>query len=164
MSSNVADFSKDGEVFVRERFWEKYSLGELNSKEWEALCDGCGQCCLLREVDHQEVVVYGIACELLDIDHSRCSDYKNRLKKVPGCHKLTPKNVPNYTWLPDTCAYRRVYLNQPLPTWHPLLTGCETRMNKKRMSVSSYAVEQQKMSRRQMDNYIIARWPLTQMA
>lgn len=145
---------------MREKFWEKYSLGELNSKEWEALCDGCAQCCLIREVDHREVTVYSVACELLNIAESRCNNYDNRLKQVPNCHKLTPKNVPQYNWLPETCAYRRVYLNQALPSWHPLLTGCETRMNKKRMSISSYAVERNKVSRKQMANHIIARWPI----
>ena len=42
---------------VRERFWERYSLGELNSREWEALCDGCGQCCLMRYVDRGKVTL-----------------------------------------------------------------------------------------------------------
>lgn len=149
---------------MRERFWEKYSLGELNSKEWEALCDGCGQCCLIREADDKEVVVYSIACELLDIEASRCSDYKNRLRKVPSCHKLTPQNVPKYDWLPETCAYRRVHFKQPLPSWHPLLTGSTEEMHKQRMSVSSYAVEKDKVSKRQMDNYIIASWRISELS
>ena len=50
---------------MRDRFWEKYSLGELNNREWEALCDGCGQCCLKRRVTDGEVTVYSVACELL---------------------------------------------------------------------------------------------------
>ena len=81
---------------MRENFWENYSLGELNAKEWEALCDGCGQCCLVREVNDNKVTVFNIACELLDISTSRCSDYSNRLKKVPYCHKLTAENNKNY--------------------------------------------------------------------
>ena len=26
------------------RFWERKPLKSLNTKEWEALCDGCGKC------------------------------------------------------------------------------------------------------------------------
>lgn len=103
------------EQAVRERFWERYSLGELNRKEWEALCDGCGQCCLKRYVEDGVVTVYGIACRLLDIETVRCRDYPNRLKKVPTCHQLTPTTVPQYDWLPETCAYRRLHQGKPLP-------------------------------------------------
>ena len=31
---------------LREKFWEKVPLKNLAPKEWEALCDGCGRCCL----------------------------------------------------------------------------------------------------------------------
>ena len=79
--SNTDLFCVGGVVKLRELFWQRYSLGELNRKEWEALCDGCGQCCLMRDVEGVEVTVYSVACELLDIENSRCSDYANRLKK-----------------------------------------------------------------------------------
>ncbi|MDX9875880.1 MAG: hypothetical protein RBS88_13300, partial [Spongiibacteraceae bacterium] len=87
------------------------------------------------------VTVYGVACELLDIDTARCRDYANRLRKVPNCHELTPTSVPQYQgWLPETCAYVRLYTNQPLPSWHPLLAGDRSRMGKKGITISSYAV------------------------
>lgn len=143
---------------VRERFWERYSLGELNSREWDALCDGCGQCCLIRDVSDDAVTVYSVACELLDIDTSRCSDYQNRLTRVPSCHKLTPTTVPKCTWLPESCAYRRLYKGKSLPAWHPLLAGCRKRMRKKNITVHSYAVPQRSVPRRRMSQHIIARW------
>ena len=126
---------------MRDRFWEKYSLGELNSREWEALCDGCGQCCLKRRVENSEVTVYSVACELLDIDTARCKDYANRLQRVPTCHELTPTSVPGYQgWLPETCAYVRVHNRKPLPAWHPLLAGDRSRMRRKGITISHYAI------------------------
>jgi len=143
---------------VRERFWERFSLGELNRREWEALCDGCGLCCLLREVEGDQVTVYGIACELLDVDEVRCRDYDNRLRRVPACHQLTPRNVPHYHWLPETCAYRRLHQEKPLPKWHPLLTGDREQMRRRGISVSPDTRTAGSVPRRRMHQHIIASW------
>ncbi|OEY65925.1 YcgN family cysteine cluster protein [Marinobacter sp. X15-166B] len=145
---------------MRENFWERYSLGELNAKEWEALCDGCAQCCLIREVDQNEVTVYNVACELLDIESSRCRDYKNRLKTVPHCHQLTPANIAKYDWLPDTCAYRRIHRGEALPAWHPLLAGTRQRMRKKGITVCLTAVPVNEVPRRKMHQHIIETWSI----
>ena len=37
--------------------------------------------------------------------------------------KLTKKNLPDFGWLPNTCAYRLLYEGKPLPEWHPLVSG-----------------------------------------
>jgi len=29
----------------------------------------------------------------------------------------------SFDWLPDTCAYRLLAEGEPLPEWHPLITG-----------------------------------------
>lgn len=143
---------------MREKFWERYSLGELNKREWEALCDGCGQCCLMREVDDHQVTVFGVACELLDLNTARCKDYENRTRRVPQCHRLTPETVPQYDWLPETCAYRRVHFNQPLPEWHPLLSGCKREMRRRGIKASTHALPADQVPRRRMHRHIIARW------
>lgn len=154
----MSRFSLGREEDVRERFWENYSLGELNAREWEALCDGCGQCCLVREVDKREVTVYSVACDLLDIEDSRCSDYAGRLRKEPSCHQLTPGNVAQYNWLPESCSYRRIQRGEPLPGWHPLLAGSRQRMRRKGITVCSYAVPRRQVARKKMPQHIIARW------
>ena len=36
---------------LRPQFWSRFTLDELNHSEWEALCDGCGSCCLIKYID-----------------------------------------------------------------------------------------------------------------
>lgn len=144
---------------MRERFWERLPLGELTKDEWEALCDGCGQCCLLRHLEPDTVTVYGVACELLDIQKAQCADYPQRLDKAPGCHQLTPENVPKYDWLPGTCAYRLVDQGKPLPTWHPLLTGSRREMLEQGITVSHYALPSREVPRHRLEWHIVDFWP-----
>ena len=39
---------------LRPQFWSRFRLDELNHSEWEALCDGCGCCCLIKYIDEDE--------------------------------------------------------------------------------------------------------------
>lgn len=108
---------------LRERFWE-LPLGRLTPPEWEALCDGCGRCCLhkLEDEDTGAVAETNVACQLLDTRTARCTDYANRRRTVPDCLRLTLKIVEDLTWLPPTCAYRLRAADRPLPGWHPLVS------------------------------------------
>jgi uncharacterized cysteine cluster protein YcgN (CxxCxxCC family) len=114
---------------LRDRFWE-LPLEALNRDEWEALCDGCGRCCLhkLEDADTGEVIQTNVACRLLDTNTAQCSDYRHRKAFVPDCLRLTPRLVAQITWLPETCGYRRRSENRPLPDWHYLLTGSRETM------------------------------------
>ncbi len=109
---------------LRERFWE-LDLKALNRAEWEALCDGCGRCCLnkLEDEDTGEIVETNVACKLLDTATGRCSNYRHRRAFVPDCLQLTPRIVENVQWLPESCTYRLRAEGQALPEWHHLLTG-----------------------------------------
>ena len=97
----------------------------MSKTEWESLCDGCALCCMnkIEDVDAGEVFYTNTACELLDTASCRCSDYVNRLSKVPDCLQLTTGNVESYYWLPTSCAYRRLANGQDLADWHPLISG-----------------------------------------
>ena len=95
---------------LRPQFWKTYPLDQLNQAEWEALCDGCGLCCLVKLEDDetQEVAYTKVACKLLDCKTARCSDYPNRLVHVTDCIQLTPEKLQSIHWLPPSCAYRRL--------------------------------------------------------
>jgi hypothetical protein len=53
---------------LRPRYWERVKLKDMTPREWEALCDGCGKCCLnkLEDADTGEVALTRLACRLLD--------------------------------------------------------------------------------------------------
>lgn len=105
-------------------FWHK-PLEELTRKEWEALCDGCGRCCLikLQDEDTDEIYFTDIGCSLLKADTCRCRDYRRRASRVPDCVTLTIEGAREIPWLPPTCAYRLRAEGKPLMWWHPLVSG-----------------------------------------
>jgi hypothetical protein len=111
---------------LRPRFWEKIPLKDMSPAEWEALCDGCGKCCLnkLEFEDTGEVAYTRVACRLFDNETCRCGDYANRKRHVPECVVLSPRTLKKSVyWMPATCAYKLLWQGKPLPEWHPLLTG-----------------------------------------
>ena len=110
---------------LEDRYWEHKTLAEMNSEEWEALCDGCGRCCLIKieDVDSGQLFYTNVVCEYLDSEGCRCTQYRDRSLLVPDCIKVTPEVALGEDWLPDTCAYRLLAHGQPLYPWHPLVSG-----------------------------------------
>jgi uncharacterized cysteine cluster protein YcgN (CxxCxxCC family) len=107
------------------RFWEYKNLAELDSDEWESLCDGCGRCCLLKieDEDSGRLFYTNVVCEYFDNAHCQCTHYVDRSLLVPDCIKVTPEVATTQKWLPDTCAYRLLAEGRPLYDWHPLISG-----------------------------------------
>lgn len=107
------------------RFWENKSLAEMNHEEWEALCDGCGQCCLIKLQDEcsGQVEYTRVVCHLFDEQRCRCTRYAERTRLVPDCLEIRPESLGELTYLPFTCAYRTLYEGRRLPEWHPLVSG-----------------------------------------
>ncbi|MEO9970444.1 MAG: YcgN family cysteine cluster protein [Hyphomonadaceae bacterium] len=106
-------------------FWKTKSLEDMTPEEWESVCDGCAKCCLLKLEDEEsgDIAYTRLHCRLLDGESCRCTNYTDRKQYVPDCVSLTPKNISEIRWMPDTCAYKLLYLGKPLPAWHHLVCG-----------------------------------------
>ena len=128
---------------MRDRFWE-LPLSALDRAEWEALCDGCGKCCLhkLEEETTGALHPTNVACRLLDRTTGRCSDYRDRRAYVPDCVRLTARNVDKLAWLPGTCAYRLRAEGRPLEDWHYLISGDRESVHAAGMSVRGWTVSE----------------------
>jgi uncharacterized protein len=124
-------------------FWEK-PLKTLDQGEWEALCDGCGRCCVHKLEDEETGALYptNVACRLLDRRSGQCRDYKNRMKLVSDCVKLDRKNLSALDWLPDTCAYRLRAAGKPLPRWHYLISGSRETVHETGQSTRGWTVSE----------------------
>jgi len=106
-------------------FWETTPLDKMDRAQWEALCDGCGKCCLHKLEDDAtgDVHATNVACRLLDSHTAQCKDYRHRRAHVPECVRLTPRSLRTIAWLPSTCAYRLLAEGQTLQPWHYLISG-----------------------------------------
>ena len=111
-------------------FWETKSLTEMTRAEWESLCDGCGLCCRLKleDEDSGEIAVTNVVCQYLEQEQCQCEVYTERVTLVPECMVLSPENLEQCYFAPETCAYRLLAENKALPVWHPLLTGSRQAM------------------------------------
>ncbi len=125
-------------------FWEAKALDELDTHEWEALCDGCGLCCLhkLEDADSGDIFYTAVSCRLLDTKTCRCTKYAERRRHVPACIDVRSATDRDYQSLPPTCAYRLRYQNQPLPDWHPLVSGDPTSVHRAGVSVRGRVVSE----------------------
>ena len=124
-------------------FWEK-PLSELDRGEWEALCDGCGKCCLhkVEDEDTGEVQATNVACKLLDLHSCKCSSYRTRRAFVPDCIRLTPGRIGALGWLPSTCAYRLRAEGKPLQDWHYLISGDPDAVHAAGMSIRGWTISE----------------------
>jgi len=142
---------------IRKNFWKNKRLAELTLEEWEALCDGCAICCLYKIEDEEssEVHLTNVACRFLDLQSCRCQLYDQRRSAMPTCIKLTPSKVASLSWLPDTCAYRLVMQGQPLPDWHPLVTGDPQTVHQAGASVKGRVMRETEANMNALEDYVI---------
>jgi uncharacterized protein len=130
-------------VTAAQKFWQE-PLDTLDRAQWEALCDGCGKCCLHKVEDEDTGRIYptNVACKLLDVQTALCSDYKHRRAFVPDCLRLTQGKISDYFWLPSTCAYVLRDVGDPLPDWHYLVSGSRETIHETGNSVKGRAISE----------------------
>lgn len=143
---------------MRPKFWENVPLKRMTPEEWEALCDGCGKCCLnkLEDPDTAEVAFTRVACRLLDGDSCQCGQYEIRKTIVPECVVLKPANLAEVAyWMPSTCAYRLMAEKKPLPEWHYLVSGSRDTVHEVGMSVQGWTVPEFEVGEDDWEDHII---------
>ena len=159
-----------------EKFWQTKSLSQMNAEEWEAICDGCGKCCLHTFIDSEEaeqdnfestdalregeeIIYTAIVCQYLDTKKCFCTEYENRTTLVPSCVKLTKDNIDDIFFMPPSCSYRRLHEGRGLASWHPLLNnGSKAAMHRMGISVKGRVVKDNQINMDLFEDYI-AEWP-----
>ena len=140
------------------KFWETKSLDQMSEAEWEALCDGCGKCCLnkLEDEDSGEVALTRVACRLLDDATCRCAQYEIRHQFVPDCIVLKPSNIESHLyWMPQTCAYRLLHEGRGLADWHPLISGTAETVHTAGVSMRGRTVSEFDVADEDWEDHII---------
>jgi uncharacterized protein len=138
-------------------FWQTKSLEQMTPEEWESLCDGCAQCCIIKFEDEDTGRIYhtNVVCELLEIYHCRCMRYSERSVLVPMCLTLTPAMIADLKWMPETCAYRLLSEGKALPLWHPLISGDPNTVHKAGASVRSKVVSAKDVEIDDLPGYVV---------
>jgi uncharacterized cysteine cluster protein YcgN (CxxCxxCC family) len=141
---------------VQTDWWNK-PLDQLTRAQWEALCDGCAKCCLhkLEDEDSGEVFYTKIRCRYLDEQSCRCTDYANRSVLVPHCIALDEGSIADQHWLPSTCAYRLRAAGEPLPAWHPLVSGRAESVHEAGVSIRGRAISDEYVHPDGYDEHIV---------
>lgn len=138
-------------------FWEEKSLDEMTREEWELLCDGCGKCCLhkIDDMVSGNILYTRVACQFLDLKTCRCRHYARRSELISDCVDLTPDGVRQLSWLPKSCAYRRIHEGRGLAWWHPLVSGQRRTVRSAGASVCDWAVPEKNIHLNELEAYVI---------
>lgn len=139
------------------RPWWERPLSELDRGEWEALCDGCGKCCVHKLEDEDTGLLYptNVACRLLDRRNGRCRDYRHRVQQVADCVVLDRDNLEALDWLPQTCSYRLRAKGDPLPEWHYLISGSRETVHEAGQSTRGWTVSEDDAG--ELEGHIVGR-------
>ncbi|MEM1342315.1 MAG: YcgN family cysteine cluster protein [Pseudomonadota bacterium] len=143
---------------MRDEFWRHVPMDQMTREEWEALCDGCGKCCLnkLEDEDTAEVSLTRVACRLFDDASCQCASYSTRRDHVPECIKLSPQSMADVAYfMPETCAYRLLHEGRPLHWWHPLISGERDSVHRAGISALGITVSELTVPEDDWEDYVI---------
>ncbi len=137
-------------------FWDEKPLAEFDAQEWEAVCDGCARCCLkkLQDEETDEVFYTAVVCQYLDQQRCRCTVYPDRHRLVSDCIRFDAGDVDAMTWLPKSCAYRRLAEGRGLAQWHPLIAEPEA-IHKAGISVRGRVVSELHVAEEELEDSVI---------
>ncbi|MGQ8364032.1 YcgN family cysteine cluster protein [Glaciecola sp. 1036] len=158
---------------IKSEFWKHKTLSQMSKQEWEAICDGCGRCCLHKFIEDTEssedqdpksaLHYTNIACFLLNDKSCACMAYEKRTQRVPDCATLTAQNLEQMYFMPPSCSYRRFHEGKGLSDWHPLLNkGKKTKMHELGISVRNKTVSEEDVNLDDFEDYIVT-WPLDEI-
>ena len=141
---------------LKKEFWKKKKLNELSKEEWEALCDRCGKCCVIKleDIDSSKIHYTNVSCKLLCSKTAECQNYIRRKKIVKDCVVLSYNNLELLHWMPKTCSYKLIYEGKDLPSWHYLIHGNFNKMLKQNKSVHNRVINEKKISKKDLQDYI----------
>lgn len=142
---------------MTEPFWKTKTLDEMSKAEWESLCDGCAQCCLIKFQDEDTGEIYrtNVVCRLLNLSTARCTRYPERMVLEPHCVLLTVERIKEFSWLPKTCSYRCLAEGRELPAWHPLITGDPKTVQSAGASVLGRVISARYVKDEDLEDYIV---------
>lgn len=133
-------------------FWKTKKLHELTDAEWEAICMQCGKCCLIKRQRKNVIEFTNRICGDYDRGKKCCSCYNRRLKGH-SCAKVNMKLLQtDRNLLPETCAYRLLYEEKPLPLYHPLISNNPNSVFEAGKHVLCYTVYSEKELFKAYDN------------
>ena len=86
----------------------------------------------------------------------RLADAMNRIKQSSDSTAKVINTIDEIAyWMPQTCAYRRLAENRPLPEWHPLITGEPESVHRAGVSVRGLTLSEFDVPEEEWEDHII---------